>query len=162
MAQSFFESSRPIRALAVKRDECLKQLCFQRSNRRNAGCRWTAGYQPTMSAKARTSLRSPHEVRAKKVCRCSAAQDFVRSFVLFSVFRGSSFFSVTMKSHERHEQKNAKLLGSGELFKLRVDPFALTSCELPQKTNPKSKIQNRNVQPSAKKIKAPTRYLGWL
>jgi hypothetical protein len=96
-----------------------------------------------MSAKREhLSCGSPHEVRAKKVCRCSAAQDFVRSFVLFSVFRGSSFFSVTMKSHERHEQKNAKLLGSGELFKVQVDPFALTSCGLPQKTNQKSEIQN--------------------
>ena len=39
---------------------------FQRSNRRNAGCHRTAGYQPAMSAKREhLSCGSPHGVRAK-------------------------------------------------------------------------------------------------
>ena len=43
-----------------------KSSRFQRSNRRNAGCHRTAGYQPAMSAKREhLSCGSPHGVRAK-------------------------------------------------------------------------------------------------
>ncbi len=59
------------------------------------------------------------------------------------------------------KQNHTNLLGLAKLFKFGLELFALTTCGLLQKTNPKSEIRNRQMRASAKKIKAPTRYLGW-
>jgi hypothetical protein len=84
-------------------------------------------------------------------------------FVLFGFVSWLKEKNLEPRKHTNgHEQKNKKLLGWGELFKLRVEPFALThvraSATFVQPRNHTNGHETRSKNSASLCLREPSRY----